>query len=82
MAAAEETGTDPWILASAASVVLSLFMFFVARDREMGIFVGLWPPTFLAFASYFQQTRMHDMMERAMGGSGMIERVEKIVQGR
>lgn len=69
-------------MASAASVVLSLFMFFVARDREMGIFVGLWPPTILAFASYFRQRRMRETMDRAMAGGGVIDRVEKIVQGR
>ena len=82
MKAAEQTGSNPWILASAGSVVLSWFMFFVARDREMGLFVGLWAPTFLAFASYFRQTRMHDTINRAMGGGGMMERVEKMVQGR
>ena len=82
MEVAEETGTDPWILLSAGSVVLSWYTFFVARDREMGLFVGLWPPTFLAFASYFEQTRMHDTMNRAMGGGGIVERVEQMVQNR
>lgn len=82
MRAAEQTGSDPWIVASAASVVLSWVMFFVARDREMGIFVGLWAPTFLAFASYFRQTRMHDTLNRAMGREGIMGRVEQMVQGR
>lgn len=82
MQAAEQTGTDPWILAAATSVALSWYMFFVARDREMGVFVGLWPPTFLAFASYFRQTRMHETMTRAMGSGGVVDRVEQMVQGR
>lgn len=82
MRAAEQTGSDPWILASAASVALSWIMFFVVRDREMGLFVGLWPPTFLAFASYFRQTRMHDTMNRAMGQEGIMGRIEQMVQGR
>lgn len=73
---------DPWIVASAASVVLSWYYFFVAKDRGMGQFVGLWPPTILGFASYFRQTRMHDSLDRAMGREGLVERVEQIVQGR
>lgn len=69
-------------MASVASVVLSLVLFFGARNREAGIFVGLWAPTFLAFASYFKQTRMHDTLDRAMGRGGIVERVEQMVQGR
>lgn len=63
-------------------MALSLFTFFVARNREMGIFVGLWPPTILAFGSYFRQGRMNEKMDRAMGRTGVIERVEKMVQGQ
>lgn len=82
MEAVEETGTDPYILASAGSVVLSWFMYFVARNRDMGLFVGLWAPTILAFASYFKQTRMDDRLNRAMGGEGIVGRVEQLVQRR
>lgn len=81
MEAAGETGSNPWIMASAASVILSWLMFFVVKDREMGIFVGLWPPTILAFAGYFRQTRMHDKLDQAMGRGGIVERVEQMVQG-
>lgn len=77
-----QTGSDPWVMAAAGSVVLSLVTFFVARDRETGIFVGLWAPTILAFASYFNQREVEERLNRAMEGSGVIERVEKIVQGR
>lgn len=82
MQAAEETGSDPWILAAAGSVLLSWYFFFLRGDREMGQFVGLWPPTFLAFASYFRQTRMHDVMQRSMGAGGMMDRVERMMQGK
>lgn len=82
MEAAEETGTNPWIMASAGSVVLSWFFFFVAKRREAGLFVGLWAPTILAFASYFRQTRMHDMMHQSTEGRGVMERVERRIQGR
>lgn len=73
---------DPWIMASAASVLLSWYFFFVKKDRHSSLFVGLWPPTFLAFGSYFKQTRMHDELDRAMGQEGIVDRVEQIVQGR
>lgn len=82
MQAAEQTGTDPWIVAAAFSVVVSWYLFFVTENREMGLFVGLWPPTFLAFGGYFRQTRMHDLMNRAMGNNGVIERVERMMQQR
>ncbi|WP_255170798.1 hypothetical protein [Natrononativus amylolyticus] len=48
----------PAVLAAAASVGLSWYYFFVRGDRQRGLFVGLWPPTILAFASYFNQRRM------------------------
>lgn len=80
--AAEQTGRDPWILASAGSVVLSWALFFGAKRREAGLFVGLWAPTILAFASYFRQTRMHDILHRSGGGRGVMKRVEQRIQGR
>ena len=82
MRAVERTGMSPWVLASAASVLLSWYEFFVQGNREMGLFVGLWPPTFLAFASYFEQTRMSRTLNRAMGGGGFMESVERMIQSR
>ncbi|ODR79931.1 hypothetical protein BG842_23285, partial [Haladaptatus sp. W1] len=63
MGAAQESTTDIAILASAASVLLSWHQFFVRGNRERGLFIGLWPPTILAFASYFNQKRMEQRME-------------------
>ena len=82
--AAEQTGTDPPVIAAAASVMLSWYFYFMRGDREMGIFVGLWPPTILAFSSYFKQTEMSDKMERATGGTGssIVSSVERMVQNR
>lgn len=82
METATQTRADPLILASAGSVALALFTFFVARDREVGIFIGLWAPTILAFGSYFRQRRMIETLDRALGKTGVIERVEQIVQGQ
>ncbi|THE65000.1 hypothetical protein D8Y22_10355 [Salinadaptatus halalkaliphilus] len=58
-----EQAMGPAFLASAASVGLSWYYFFVRGDRERGLFVGLWPPTILAFASYFNQRKMRQQLE-------------------
>ena len=78
---AGEATTDPAIVASAASVVLAWYQYFVRGNREMGLFVGLWPPTILAFASYFNQTRMGDQLRSAMG-SGSSSIVDQFMGGR
>ncbi|MFB6140379.1 MAG: hypothetical protein ABEJ26_08095 [Halosimplex sp.] len=82
MRAAENTGTDPAIVLAAGSVLLSWYFFYVRGEKEQGIFVGLWPPTILAFASYFEQTKMSDMIERATGRDTLVGRVERMVQSR
>jgi hypothetical protein len=79
---AERTSTDPWIVAAAASVLLSWYEFFVRGNHEMGLFVGLWPPTFLAFGSYFKQSRLSNTLDRAMGGTGIMESVERMMPSR
>ncbi|ARS91542.1 hypothetical protein [Natrarchaeobaculum aegyptiacum] len=53
----------PAFLAAAASVGLAWYYFFLRGDRERGLFVGLWPPTILAFASYFNQRKMRQQLE-------------------
>jgi hypothetical protein len=82
MQAAGDTGTDPAVILAAGSVVLSWFFFYARGDKEQGLFVGLWPPTILAFASYFEQTKMSDMVERATGADTLVGRVERMVQSR
>lgn len=79
--AAEESGMNPAVLASAASVLLSLYLFFVRGDKQRGIFVGLWPPTFLAFASYFEQARMHKKIEN-LTGRRLMDRIENMMQAQ
>ena len=79
---AERSAMDPAVWASAGSVLLSWYQFFVRGDREMGLFVGLWAPTILAFASYFEQTRTSQAIDRAMGRSGIVESIERMVQPR
>ncbi|RXK50491.1 hypothetical protein [Halorientalis pallida] len=79
---AQKTGTDPWVIAAGASVILSWYEFFLRDNKEMGLFVGLWPPTFLAFAGYFEQRRMGSVLDRLTGRSGVIDSVERMIQNR
>ncbi|GAB3663500.1 hypothetical protein GCM10028856_01290 [Halopiger thermotolerans] len=58
-----EQAMGPAFLASAASVALSWYYFFLRGETERGLFVGLWPPTILAFASYFNQRKMSRQLE-------------------
>jgi hypothetical protein len=81
MRVAEETEMTPAVLASAASVLLSWYFFFVEGDRERGLFVGLWPPTILAFASYFEQERMSSRLERTVGNQ-LRERIDRMMQSK
>jgi hypothetical protein len=34
-------------VASMLSVILSLYIYFVSGDKDLGIFVGLWAPTLI-----------------------------------
>jgi hypothetical protein len=65
--ATAETGTDPAVVLAGASVLLSWHYFFLRGDRELGLFVGTWRPTILAFASYFNQTEMANQVKRLVG---------------
>ena len=48
----------PGFIAAAASVGLAWYYFFLKGDKARGLFVGLWPPTILAFSSYFNQRKI------------------------
>lgn len=49
-----------------ASIVLSAALFIMGR-RNLGIFVGLWPPTILNMALFNKQLRPSQELERGMG---------------
>ena len=44
----------PAVIASLASVALALYFYYVRGDKQRGQFVGFWPVTILALASYFK----------------------------
>jgi hypothetical protein len=47
-------GLGTAVLASVGSVVLALYFYYISGDKQRGQFVGLWPVTILAMASYFK----------------------------
>nr|WP_227376417.1 hypothetical protein [Haladaptatus halobius] len=81
MGAAQESTTDIAILASAASVLLSWHQFFLRGNRRRGLFIGLWPPTILAFASYFNQKRMEQRLD-SLKPSSIIDSLDQMFGNR
>ena len=47
----KRTGRDPVIVAAAGSVLLAWYQFYIRGNKERGLFIGLWPPTLLAFSN-------------------------------
>ncbi len=47
----KRTGRDPIIVAAAGSVLLAWYQYYVRGNKEHGLFIGLWPPTMLAFSN-------------------------------
>lgn len=55
-------GLSPAVLASAGSVALALYFYYVRGDKQRGQFVGFWPVTILAMASYFKLEEIKQML--------------------
>lgn len=47
----KRTGRDPVIMAALGSVLLAWYQFYVRGNTQHGLFIGLWPPTLLAFSN-------------------------------
>ena len=77
--ASKRTAMDPMVLAAGASVLLAWATFYGKGDKEQGLFIGLWPPTLLAFASYFRQNEMQESIENK-GASGIVRRVQQAIE--
>ena len=61
---AESIDTDdlsPAVLASVGSVALALYYYYAQGDKQRGQFVGFWPVTILALASYFKLEEIKQM---------------------
>ena len=63
----EATNTDlgPAALESMGSVALALYFYYVRGDKQRGQFVGLWPATILAFATYLKNEQIQEQVEPA-----------------
>lgn len=66
MRAAEDLPASVYFGGVLASIALSAVLFIMGR-RNMGIFVGLWPPTILNMALFNKQLRPSQEMEGGMG---------------
>jgi len=47
----KRTGRDPAIMAAVGSVLLAWYQYYIRGNKEHGLFIGLWPPTLLAFSN-------------------------------
>jgi hypothetical protein len=54
----ESSGLGPAALSAIGSVALALYYYYVKGEEQRGQFVGLWPATILAMASYLKLARM------------------------
>ena len=60
----ESTGLGPAALASIGSIALALYYYYVKGDEQRGQFIGLWPATILAMASYLKISQMERETKR------------------
>lgn len=79
--AAKDPSTNLMMLAAEVSVVLSWYEFFLRGNKMRGLFVALWPPTILAFASYFHQKRMEEKMD-TFTPQGLSNTLTKVLGGQ
>jgi len=74
---------SPLSWAAIGSIALSWYYFFARGDKQMGLFVGLWPPTFLALGSYFKINEIQEEVERiSRPGSTIRDAVQDVMRNR
>jgi len=77
---AEARGADIALIASAASVLLAWHQFYFKGNKTRGLFIGLWPPTILAFGSYLNQQAILDKLEQSLLSTpGSFESIKKLI---
>ena len=67
----KRTGFDPVIIMAAGSVLLAWFQYYVRGNKEHGMFIGLWPPTLLAFSNAVRINEISEKIESS--ASGLLE---------
>ncbi|KAB7515112.1 hypothetical protein DM867_03215 [Halosegnis rubeus] len=58
----DDNSFGPVVLASIGSVMLALYFYYVQGDKQRGQFVGFWPVTILALASYFRLEEIKELL--------------------
>lgn len=61
-----DTTADPVAIGAAASVLMSLYMYYVEGEKDHGIFIGLWAPTLLGAASYLNQKNLEERFDQGL----------------
>lgn len=62
------TGRDPVVLAAMGSVLLAWYQFYIRGKKEHGLFIGLWPPTLLAFSNAIRINEISRKVESSVTG--------------
>jgi hypothetical protein len=76
----EARGADIALIASAASVLLAWHQFYLKGNKTRGLFIGLWPPTILAFSSYLNQRAILDKLDQSLlSSTGSFESLRKML---
>jgi tetrahydromethanopterin S-methyltransferase subunit G len=73
----KRTGRDPIILAAIGSVFLAWYQYYVRGNKMHGLFIGLWPPTMLAFSNAI---RINDISRKVEAKSSNL--LERLMQKR
>jgi hypothetical protein len=55
----------PAAIAAIGSVGLALYYYYVRGEKQRGQFVGLWPATILALATYLKLADIKQLLEEA-----------------
>lgn len=71
------TGRDPVIVAAIGSVALAWYQYYVRGNKEHGLFIGLWPPTLLAFSN---AVRINDISRKVERKTTNV--VERLLESR
>ena len=76
----ETRGADLALIASAASVLLAWHQFYLKGNKTRGLFIGLWPPTILAFSSYLNQRAILDKLDQSLlGSAGGLDSIRRLL---
>ena len=57
---------EPVVLAAAASVVFSWYLFYIKEDKVHGLFVGLWAPTLTSAGNYLKNLQVADKLNAGL----------------